>query len=65
MVIIVTGGAGYIGTFFIKRLLAEKAIKKIIGIDLRPQPKELNGVPLGVDVSIGKNWGELSRLVRK
>lgn len=40
MRILVTGSAGYIGSFVIKRLLGDGA-EKIIGIDLLPQPKQL------------------------
>ena len=43
MKLLVTGSAGYIGTFLIKRFLKERSIEKIVGIDLLAQPKAVSG----------------------
>ncbi len=40
MRILVTGSAGYIGSFIIKRLLKD-GVEKIIAVDLLPQPKQI------------------------
>ncbi|MEK7500048.1 MAG: NAD-dependent epimerase/dehydratase family protein, partial [Patescibacteria group bacterium] len=38
MNILVTGSAGYIGTLLVNRLLKEKIIDNIMGVDLLPPP---------------------------
>ena len=37
-VVAVTGAAGYIGVLLLRRLLAEPAIERVVGIDVRPAP---------------------------
>jgi len=59
-VVAVTGASGYIGGRLVERLLAEPAIKRVVGIDIRPSPLE-NEKLVSVQQDIGSPLDALFR----